>query len=130
MKLSLEGTGEANRIRRYEPGAVSVNDRTLTRTLLLTPWALDGDWGPDQWDGFEPAHMEELVSLEPEILLIGTGGTQRFPRRELMKRAIGAGIGVEVMTTEAACRTYNVLASEERRVVAVLFMIEPDSPGS
>ncbi|MDN3518412.1 Mth938-like domain-containing protein [Aquisalimonas lutea] len=127
MKLTLEHTGQSNRIRSYDTGTVTVNETVLTRTLLLTPERLHDDWGPEQPPGLTEAHLDELVAMQPEIVLIGTGRYQQFPDRRLMARAIQAGVGIEVMTTEAACRTYNVLAAEERHVAAVLFMIERDT---
>ena len=127
MKLTQENTGDANRIRRYDTGSVTVNQTVLTRTLLLTPEWMDAQWGPELATELTAAHMDGMIGHDPELIIIGTGRYQRFPDRTLMARAIQAGVGIEVMTTEAACRTYNVLASEQRRVLAALFMIEPES---
>ena len=126
MKLTQENTGDANRIRSYDTGSVTVNQTVLTRTLLLTPERMDEHWGPETAAELTEAHVDSMVAHDPELIIIGTGRVQHFPDRTLMARAIQAGVGIEVMTTEAACRTYNVLASEQRRVVAALFMIEPD----
>ncbi|SEO53775.1 Mth938-like domain-containing protein [Aquisalimonas asiatica] len=126
MKLTLENTGEANRIRSYDVGSITVNETAVTRTLLLTPDQLQDDWGPDDVGELGNRHMDAIAAMAPELVLIGTGRWQQFPDRELMARTIQAGLGIEVMTTEAACRTYNVLAAEGRQVAAVLFMIEPD----
>lgn len=127
MKLTMEDTGAANRIRSYDVGSVTVNETVLTDTLLLTPEQIDTSWGPEETAGLTEAHLDSLIELGAEIVLIGTGRYQSFPPRRLLARAIQAGVGIEVMTTDAACRTYNVLAAEERRVAAVLFMIEDES---
>ncbi|MFV8833751.1 Mth938-like domain-containing protein [Aquisalimonas sp.] len=127
MKLTLENTGEANRIRSYDVGTITVNETEVTSTLLLTPEQLHDGWGPADVGELGNDHMDAITAMAPELLLIGTGRRQQFPDRRLMARTIQAGLGIEVMTTEAACRTYNVLAAEGRQVAAVLFMIEADS---
>lgn len=127
MKLTRDDIGAAHRIRRYDVGSVTVNETVFTRTLLLTPEHIDTLWGPEALAGLTEGHLDSLIELGPEIVLIGTGRYQAFPERRLMARAIQAGLGLEVMTTGAACRTYNILAAEQRRVAAVLFMIENES---
>jgi uncharacterized protein len=67
-------------------------------------------------------HLERAIALEPEVILLGTGARQHFPAPALLRAMLARGIGLEVMDTAAACRTFNVLASEYRRVVAVLFV--------
>ncbi len=128
MQLTMEHTGEANRIRGYDVGQVTVNEHVCTGTTVVAPDALWTDWTPNAPADLAVADLEDLLELGPEIILIGTGGRQHFPDRALMVRAVEAGIGIEAMTTEAACRTYNVLIAENRRVVAALFMIE--GPGN
>lgn len=127
MKLTLENTGEANRIRSYDVGSITVNDTEVTSTLVLMPQQLHDEWGPRTVDELRTHHLDDIVAMAPELVLIGTGRRQQFPDREIMIRTIQAGLGIEVMTTEAACRTYNVLAAEGRQVAAVLFMIEAES---
>ncbi len=124
MQLTLENTGGANRIRGYDVGQVTINDQVYTATTVVTPDQLWAGWGPEQPAGLTVSHLEDLLGLRPEVVIIGTGQRQHFPPRDLMVRAVRAGIGIETMTTEAACRTYNVLIAENRRVVAALFMIE------
>jgi uncharacterized protein len=74
----------------------------------------------------EAAHFEAILEFMPEIVLLGTGGTLRFPHPRLTEALIRAQIGVEVMDTPAACRTYNILASEGRKVAAAL-LLSPES---
>lgn len=125
MQLTMENTGNAYRINGYGVGQVTINDQVYTGTTVVAPDQLWSDWGPDRATDFTVTHLEYLLELKPEIVIIGTGQRQHFPPRDLMVRSIQAGIGIEAMTTEAACRTYNVLIAENRRAVAALFMIEP-----
>ena len=95
---------------------------------VLVPW--QGDVLP--WDAatpaqLTPAHFERLLAFQPEVVIFGSGEVLRFVRPALMRALIDRGIGVETMDTAAACRTYNVLASERRKVVAAL-LIEPRPP--
>jgi uncharacterized protein len=126
MQLTMENTGDANRIERYAAGAIVINGVIHTATLALAPSWLRSPWGPAQPADLEPNHLRELLDRRPELILIGTGASQRFPPRTLLREAITAGVGIEVMTTAAACRTYAVLSAERRDVLAVLFMIQSD----
>lgn len=124
MKIAKEtGAGHINVIRAYSPGAVSVNQTLLERSFILASDTLLPDWPPQSVEEITLAHLESALALEPEVLLIGTGALQRFPAAELLANIIGRGIGVEIMDTAAACRTYNILLNEDRRVVAALLMI-------
>ncbi len=125
MQLTMENTGQANRISGYAVGQVTINEQVYVGTTVVTPDVLWAEWDPVRPADLTVDHLEHLLELKPEIVLIGTGQRQHFPPRELMVRAVQAGVGIEAMTTEAACRTYNVLIAENRRVVATLFMIEP-----
>jgi len=126
MQLTMENTGDANRIERYAAGAIVINGVTHNATLALARGWVKSPWGPEQPSGLEPVHLRELLDHRPELILIGTGAGQRFPPRSLLRDAIAAGVGIEVMSTPAACRTYMVLSAERRDVLAVLFMIQPD----
>jgi uncharacterized protein len=124
MKIAKENIGTANRvIRAYAPGRINVNDVLLTRSFVVAADALIEDWPPQAFEDLSFTHLQAALDLKPEILLIGTGSSQRFLPAELLAQLNRQGIGVEVMDTAAACRTYNVLLSEDRRVVAALLMI-------
>ena len=103
-----------------------INGELLARNLVLTPELIIRDWRPSDFADLAEHDFAELAGLEPEILLLGTGRRQRFPAPEIYLELIRRGIGLEIMDTGAACRTYNILMSERRRVVAALLMIEPD----
>lgn len=122
MKMALEkGDGRVYLIRRYDSGRVTVNDETVTSSVLLTPETLQ-DWPPARFEELERAHLDPVLELEPEVVLLGTGESQRFPSREFMLALLQRGIGIEVMDTASACRTYNILMGEGRRVAAALIV--------
>jgi uncharacterized protein len=82
------------------------------------------EWPPQSLDDLLESHMEILIARSPEVIVLGTGRLQRFPASNLTVRILQASIGLEVMDTASACRTYNVLAAEGRNVCAALMMIE------
>ena len=122
MKLTDERTAGAFLVRSYKPGELRVGDEVLTRSCVLRADQLVRDWRPQSVDDLTLADLEVVLALEPEIVVFGVGERQRFLPPELMGAMLSRGVGCEVMTTDAACRTYNVLVSEERRVVAALFV--------
>ncbi len=115
--------GNTKVIRAYAPGRINVNDTLLSRSFILTPTLLLEDWPPQRPEDITLETLQAALALEPEILLIGTGPTLRFPEARLMAEVQRRGIGLEVLDTAAACRTYNVLVSENRNVAAALLMI-------
>ena len=124
MHIQLETGGQANLIRTYEAGLIIVNQDSFTRSLIVLPGQVVADWPPQTFEELAPTHLGDLVPLQPELVILGTGRRQRFPRAELLAPLVKAGIGWEVMDTGAACRTYNILMSEGRNVAAALLMIE------
>ena len=124
MKIAKENAGrDTKAIRAYAPGRINVSDVLLTRSFIVAPDRLVEDWPPQRFEELSVDHLKTALALDPEILIIGTGKQQHFLSGELMAALGKGGIGVEVMDTAAACRTYNVLLSEDRKVVAALLMI-------
>ena len=126
MKLSLDTGTASHLIRHYEPGAITVNATVYTADLIVMPEAVVEDWSSAPVAELGVEHFDALGAEPCEILLLGTGRRQHFPPAALMAALARRGIGLEVMDTAAACRTYNVLMSEDRRVAAALMMIEPE----
>lgn len=121
MKLTREtGSAEDHRLRGYEPGRIFVNDEAIETSVLIAGAVLDRDWPPESFDQLQPGHLDTILELDPEIVLLGTGASQRFPGRDFMRVMLEKGIGLEVMDTASACRTYHVLMAEGRQVVAAL----------
>ena len=122
MKMHLDNTAGAHRITGYGAGYVSVNEKSLTHSFILTADALITDWSPKSVDDLDEASLQAVARLAPAIVLLGTGPEQRFPSSSLLAPMLGQGIGIEVMTTAAACRTYNILIAEGRPVAAALLI--------
>jgi uncharacterized protein len=125
LKLTLE-TSDVNLIRAWEPDAIRVGDEWLQQHLIVAADRIILDWQPPPPGQLSLADLEAAISLEPEIILLGTGAKLTTPDVALMAQVAASGIGLEIMDTPAACRTYNVLTHESRRVVAALF-IEPST---
>lgn len=123
MKLHLDQGAARYRITRYGAGSVTVNGEVLSASLIVTEAELVRDWEPQSFEDLAPAHFERLVALGPELVILGSGRRQRFPDATVLAPLAAAGIGVEVMDTGAACRTFNILAGEGRRVAAALLMM-------
>ncbi len=123
MKIQLETGGSQNIIRAYGPGQVTVNREVYTTSLIVTPDHIQ-DWPPRTFTELSGMHFEAITSLEPEVVILGTGHRQHFPKPDVVQALARANIGLEVMDTGAACRTYNILMGEGRRVAAALLMIE------
>lgn len=124
MKIQLESGLGQNLIRGYAPGRLTINEQVYTGSLIVTPQQIIADWPPVAFADLLTAHFEAIVALQPEVVILGTGTRLQFPAAALVRSLVEANIGLEVMDTRAACRTYNILMSDSRRVAAALLMIE------
>jgi uncharacterized protein len=122
MKIDLErGTGHF--IRGYSGGEVLIGAEAFRAPLVVTVERIIADWSPPPVGALTLADFGRVLELEPEVILLGTGASQVFPPAALTSAILTRGVGFDVMNTSAACRTYNVLASEYRRVAAALYVI-------
>ena len=128
MKLNLDTNSATYIISSYSPGSITINEETLTRSFVVTPERLIRDWPPQAFDELQVKHFVSVVDLRPEIVLLGSGARLRFPDITLTQPLVDEGIGLEVMDTGAACRTFNVLLSEGRRVAGAMLMIRDERP--
>ena len=124
MKIHLESGLGQNLIRAYAPGRITINEEVYTTSLIVTPGQVVTAWPPVSFADLLAGHFEMIVPLRPEVVILGTGTRLQFPAPSLTRSLVEAGIGLEVMDTGAACRTYNFLMSDGRRVAAALLMIE------
>jgi uncharacterized protein len=124
MKIQLESGQGVNVIRAYAPGQVTINHEVYVRSVIVTPERILTDWPPLRFEDLAAVHFEMIRELRPEIVLLGTGARLMFPEPARTLALVQSGIGLEVMDTAAACRTYNVLLADGRRVAAALLMIE------
>jgi uncharacterized protein len=124
MKFELDiGTRGARRISSYRAGEIVVGDTPYRESILVSAGGVRA-WMPQRFEDLAPRHFEAVVDLEPEVVLVGTGAVHRFPPAALIEPLSSRGIGVEIMDTGAACRAFNFLLGEDRRVVAALLVIE------
>jgi uncharacterized protein len=122
MKFSLDHSNDNLVISGYGPGEVAVGRRRYTASLLVAPDGVCPEWGPATVADLNAEHLAEVLEHRPELLILGTGERQQFPEPALFAALMAAGVGYEVMDTAAACRTYNILLGEGRRVVAALLL--------
>ena len=120
MKLQAERIEGTNAISRHGPGGVAVNGVEHTASVIV-PWQGEVQgWNAPSFESLTAAHFERLCEYQPELVIFGSGPRIRFPAAALLRPLIERRIGVETMDSAAACRTYNVLLAEGRRVVAAL----------
>lgn len=115
---------EGNLVRGYAPGEVRINEGRYTDSVVVFKHGLWEAWLPSSYGDLEAWHLEPLASEGIEVVLLGTGDRLRFPDPDVTGPLINSGVGVEAMDTPAACRTYNILMSEDRIVAAALFLTE------
>lgn len=120
--LNLDENRSRFTIRAYTPGDLFINDTHYHESLILTPTELIHPWPVPTIADLTLEHLQLVLPYQPTILLIGTGDTMTYLSPTLYGDLINAGIGVEFMSTRAACRTYNALASEDRNVAAALII--------
>lgn len=122
MKLTDESKGVTNQVRSYSPGEVRIGAASYTRSCVLAAQSIITDWPPQTIEELQPEHLDAVLALQPEVVILGTGPQQRFPPPALMSKVLSRGVGLEVMDTGAACRTFNILIAEDRRAVAALLL--------
>ena len=120
MKLHISNTAGLNVYTAYGDDFVAVNQEKHEKNLILLPESIILEWSTATVSTMTEAVMQKLLELGTEIILLGTGKRLRFPPGPLLRPFAPAGIGLEVMDLKAACRTYNILAAEGRKVAAAL----------
>jgi uncharacterized protein len=109
-------------ISGYGPGWVEVNGERFTQHLLVSSMGAKTHWDCGGFDSLQTEHFAQLITLEPELVIFGSGERIRFPHPQWLNALYARRIGVETMDTQAACRTFNFLAGEGRKVVAALLL--------
>jgi uncharacterized protein len=123
MKMTQDFGSGTHLITGYEAGMVRINETRHTTSLIVRPQAVDTGWPPERFEDLDLDCFRALLEDPPEIVILGTGATLRFPPREIVMAFRSRAIGFEVMDTGAACRTYNIVMAEGRPVAAALLMI-------
>jgi uncharacterized protein len=120
MKLHVHRDSALNTVTAYGEGWLEINARRYGHALLVQPEAPVEPWAPARFEDLAPEHFEAIAAHAPEVVLLGTGPVLRFAHPRLFAALAARRIGVETMDTGAACRTYNILMAEGRRVLAAL----------
>ena len=120
LKLHLANFSNLNRFTAYGENYVAINQIRHEQSLVIFPDQLIKDWPVNTVDQLRIEHFDCVLPHSPEILILGTGTQHQFPDRSLLKQLMQSGFGIEIMNTQACCRTYNILVEEGRRVAAAI----------
>jgi len=122
MKFAQDHVNSRYLIEAYEAGCIHIGNTEFRHNLLLMPEKLRDPWELQAMQDLSEQHLSLLVAYQPDIVLLGSGERQSFPHPSVLAPLMQAGIGYEVMPTHSACRTYNILLAEDRRVLAALII--------
>lgn len=122
MQLTLENPDFRYTLRGADGHSALVNDRRLETSFILAPNQLIEHWRPRAIADLQPEDMAQVLDLQPSVVLLGSGASLAFPAAAILAACLTRGIGMEVMDNAAAARTFNVLATEGRKVVAVFLL--------
>lgn len=123
MKIELDNDiSLSNKIISYSDDSFQLKDKLITSNLVISNDRLIENWTIDSYCNLATQHLDEFISWQPEIILIGTGTVPSFPNPDLIAYVTSRSIGLEIMDTGAACRSYNLIINEGRNVVAILFL--------
>ncbi len=126
MKIELDSEfSTSNKIISYSDVSFTLKETQIKTNLVISKDRLIENWSVDSYQNLATQHLDQIISWQPELILIGTGMIPSFPNPELIAYAGSKNIGLEIMDTGAACRSYNLLIDEGRDVVACLFL--PDN---
>jgi uncharacterized protein len=129
MKFTQQPNSGINLIRRYGADFITIGEEDIRVSCLVTAATLTRAWPPRIVDELTVEHLQPLFALAPEVVVLATGARQKFPRAALRAEFATRRIGLEVMEVGAACRTYNVLVGEERKVLAAILLPSDSAPG-
>jgi uncharacterized protein len=121
MRLALDSDSRIHLVRRYGGGQILIGEQLITRPCIVSPDRLLLDWPAASFAELAESQLEPLLAMQAEVILIGAGETQPYPSASLRALLRSNAAAIEYMSLGAACRTYNILASEQRKVVAALF---------
>jgi uncharacterized protein len=122
MRFTQHTPAGLNLIRRYGPDFIAIGDEEIRASCIIGAATLIRDWPPHDVPSLRPEHFAPLFEFQPEVVVLSTGARQVFPSAALRAEFATRKIGIEVMEIGAACRTYNVLVSEERKVLCAVLL--------
>jgi uncharacterized protein len=118
----IEDVGDGFTINSVAPGQITIGETVYTNSLIVAPTQVLPDWEITHVDQLTPMNCQALLRLNPKLILLGTGARHALPDPKVIALFGQQKIGLEVMSTAAACRTYNVVMAEGRQVVAALII--------
>lgn len=122
MLISVDPNQGAFYIRSYAPGSITVNDQIIHHSIILTPNQLINPWDVNSFEDLNEQQLQKIIGLSPEIVILGAGEQQHFLPAKLTNLFLEKNMGLEVMQTYAACKTYNILIAEGRKVIVGLIV--------
>jgi uncharacterized protein len=122
MRFTQDSSSTAHRIRAYGGGELRIDDEVHRATVIVSATHIVALPEVRDMNDLSLLDRSRILVLDPELVLLGTGPRQVFPAASFSAQFLSVGIGFEAMDTGAACRTFNVLAAEQRRVVALLMV--------
>lgn len=122
MQLTEHHPGDYHFVRRVDASSVTIDDRSFASSVIVGARLLIENWSVQDLSGLDESRIAPLIEHKPELVILGFGERQQFAPPELQRQFHRHGIGLECMTLPAACRTFNVLMSENRRAVAGLIL--------
>jgi uncharacterized protein len=128
MKLHSTQTQQYQTVTAYDDDGVEFNAIRYTGSLLVLPETAPIPWPVASFDALGEEHFAHIASFEPDVVILGTGRRQRFVHPKLTGPLISQRIGIECMDNQAACRTYNILMTEGRKVALALIFEPSHSP--
>lgn len=120
LALHLEKVSHLKTFTGHGDGFVTVNDRRYEQAVVVTATTVHTDWPASDFASLTAGHFDYFIGMKPDVLLLGTGSQQQFAHPQMLQKLYQAGIPIEFMDTPAACRTYNILVAEDRKVVAAV----------
>jgi uncharacterized protein len=124
MKLHSTATQHYQTVTAYDDTGVEINAVRFTHSLIVLPEVAPATWPPGSFDALSTEHFAQLDAIKPDVVILGTGKRQRFVHPRLAAALTAKRIGVECMDNQAACRTYNILMAEGRKVALALIFEE------
>ena len=122
MKFTEHRDSNIFAVKHYEMGHVKVNNLTFTKSFFITQFTTEANWPCDSIDKLNIEFLDQILDSGVDVIILGTGDKQVFPEPKLFAYCAAKGVGLEVMANDAACRTYNVLTTEDREVALALIM--------
>lgn len=128
MKLHATSTQQYQTVTGYDDTGVNINNRRFSHSLIVLPEIAPVEWPVASFDNLSVTHIDQIDATTPDVVILGTGMKQRFIHPKLTSSLTARRIGVECMDNQAACRTYNILMAEGRKVALALIIETPSTP--